>query len=234
MPCSRSFRHPCNEKPSVVADIGLRLQEGLQELKLEQQLAPTREAITRTLSAGQSNFFKAVEGVRGRWGLRTASSSSTSIDSLSSTPPVEISKADAQAGVDVIAEVVPLPPSTPSRQSTLESGTVPTEKTLTAFAGWGAGIGSLLSSAGGRFTIPMMGKPVEAEFATSTSALRSTTVPSPPASPNTPRADGFKAFKLIAQPPPARKVVEGYTNPHPSYVHEEDMYPSEEPAGVAL
>ncbi|KAJ7222306.1 hypothetical protein GGX14DRAFT_663200 [Mycena pura] len=33
-------RHPCNEKPSVVADIGLRLQEGLQDLKLEQQLAP--------------------------------------------------------------------------------------------------------------------------------------------------------------------------------------------------
>ncbi|THG93871.1 hypothetical protein EW026_g7478 [Hermanssonia centrifuga] len=49
------------ERPSVVADIGLRLSEGIQELKLDQQLAPTREAISRTLTAGSTNFFKAVE-----------------------------------------------------------------------------------------------------------------------------------------------------------------------------
>ncbi|TCD68511.1 late secretory pathway protein avl9 [Steccherinum ochraceum] len=67
-------RHPCNERPSVVADISLRLTEGIQDLKLEQQLAPTREAISRTLSAGSTNFFKAVEGVRGRWLQRAPSS----------------------------------------------------------------------------------------------------------------------------------------------------------------
>ena len=66
---SRRHRHPCSEKPSVVSDIGLRLSEGIQDLKLEQQLAPTREAISRTLAAGSTNFFNAVAGVRGPRGL---------------------------------------------------------------------------------------------------------------------------------------------------------------------
>lgn len=58
-------RHPCEERPNIVSDIGLRLQEGLTDLHLEQQLAPTREAITNAFSAGSTNFFKAVDGVRG-------------------------------------------------------------------------------------------------------------------------------------------------------------------------
>ncbi|KDR83014.1 hypothetical protein GALMADRAFT_238770 [Galerina marginata CBS 339.88] len=101
-------RHPCNEKPSVVADIGLRLQEGIQDLKLEQQLAPAREAVARTLTVGSTSFFKAVEGVRGRWAQRSASNLSVSPapsihngnddaaskSSRASTPPVEVSRAD--------------------------------------------------------------------------------------------------------------------------------------------
>ncbi|CAL1705853.1 unnamed protein product [Somion occarium] len=39
-------RHPCGEHPFVVADIGLHLSEGIQELKIDQQLAPAREAVT--------------------------------------------------------------------------------------------------------------------------------------------------------------------------------------------
>ncbi|TEB20652.1 hypothetical protein FA13DRAFT_1742740 [Coprinellus micaceus] len=102
-------RHPCNEKPSVVADIGLRLQEGIQELKLDQQLAPAREAVARTLATGSTNFFKAVEGVRGRWAQRQANGSSPSNEpgarslgleaeksSRASTPPVEVSKSDIE------------------------------------------------------------------------------------------------------------------------------------------
>jgi dipeptidyl aminopeptidase/acylaminoacyl peptidase len=82
----------------VVSDIGLRLQEGIQELKLEQQLAPAREAVARTLTVGSSNFFKAVEGVKGRW-IQRAPSLDDNIDSQNklprtSTPPVEVSKAD--------------------------------------------------------------------------------------------------------------------------------------------
>ena len=105
-----AYRHPCNEKPSVVADIGLRLQEGIQELKLEQQLAPAREAVARTLATGSTNFFKAVEGVRGRWAQRQANGSSpppnepgarrldseAEKSSRASTPPVEVSKSDVE------------------------------------------------------------------------------------------------------------------------------------------
>ncbi|KAH9949772.1 transport protein Avl9-domain-containing protein [Amylocystis lapponica] len=88
-------RHPCNAKPSVVSDIGLRLSEGIQELKLDQQLAPTRDAISRTFSA-------AVEGVRGRWMQRASSSSGTSPPVSESSPSrsssiVEVSKADAMS-----------------------------------------------------------------------------------------------------------------------------------------
>ncbi|GBE83012.1 predicted protein [Sparassis crispa] len=96
-------RHPCSDKPSVVADLGLRLSEGIQELKIEQQLAPTREAISRTFTA-------AVEGVRGRW-LPRNPSSSTSVSAATASSPsatstntststsssiVEVSKTDAQ------------------------------------------------------------------------------------------------------------------------------------------
>ncbi len=74
---SQRHRHPCSEKPSVVSDIGLRLSEGIQDLKLDQQLAPTREAISRTLTAGSTNFFNAVAGVRERWMQRSVSSESS-------------------------------------------------------------------------------------------------------------------------------------------------------------
>ncbi|KAG2009735.1 hypothetical protein CC2G_012633 [Coprinopsis cinerea AmutBmut pab1-1] len=100
-------RHPCNEKPSVVADLGLRFQEGIQDLKLEQSLAPAREAVARTFATGSTNLLKAVEGVRGRWAAQRSPSSSSSVPAASSTgtslngsrastPPVEVSKSDVE------------------------------------------------------------------------------------------------------------------------------------------
>ncbi|PPR06316.1 hypothetical protein CVT24_001028 [Panaeolus cyanescens] len=80
-------RHPCTERPSVVADIGLRLQEGIQELKLEQQLAPAREAVARTFTVGSTSFFKAVENVKGRWGRSVSSSGSGSAAESNSASP---------------------------------------------------------------------------------------------------------------------------------------------------
>ncbi|KAF9013167.1 transport protein Avl9-domain-containing protein [Cyathus striatus] len=143
-------RHPCNEKPSVVSDIGLRLQEGIQELKLEQQLAPAREAVSRTIAAGSTNFFKAVEGVRGRWAQRQSSSSMTaptlgtvsedgagSKTSRASTPPVEVSKADLEGHTAVPAT------STESVASPIKP----------ALSSWGSGIGSFLSSKAPRFSL---------------------------------------------------------------------------------
>ncbi|KAJ7701454.1 transport protein Avl9-domain-containing protein [Mycena rosella] len=147
-------RHPCNEKPSVVADIGLRLQEGIQDLKLEQQLAPAREAVARTLTAGSTNFFKAVEGVRGRWSVQRESAS---LDKRASTP-VEVTKAD------VADAPLPLPPSTPSsarplllaRHSTIDTPPPP-PPARPALSSWGAGIGSFLSNRASMFTIPTLG-----------------------------------------------------------------------------
>ena len=73
----------------------LPLQEGIQEPKLEQQLAPAREAVARTLTVGSSNFFKAVGG---RWGHHTPpyddGVNTRNKMPRTSTPPVEVSKAD--------------------------------------------------------------------------------------------------------------------------------------------
>ncbi|KZT27431.1 hypothetical protein NEOLEDRAFT_1060681 [Neolentinus lepideus HHB14362 ss-1] len=140
-------RHPCNEKPSVVADIGLRLSEGIQELKLEQQLAPAREL----LSAGSTNFFKAVEGMRGRWAQRSASSSSiNTINTATSSSTVEVAK--------------PLPETPPELTRTLSQpqspspgGQRPISQTATdaktALGNIGAGIGSFFASRAGRFSM---------------------------------------------------------------------------------
>ncbi|KAF8133682.1 transport protein Avl9-domain-containing protein [Boletus edulis] len=156
-------RHPCNEKPSVVSDIGLRLSEGIQDLKLEQQLAPTREAISRTLTAGSANFFKAVEGVRERWQQRTVSS--PSMQDVTSGPygaPVEITKSEASlpaAMTDSAKSGVNI-----SRQTSRESAAsvLPSQRpismaqaasdTKAALSSFGVGIQSLWSSRASRFS----------------------------------------------------------------------------------
>ncbi|KAJ7432406.1 transport protein Avl9-domain-containing protein [Mycena latifolia] len=156
-------RHPCNEKPSVVADIGLRLQEGIQDLKLEQQLAPAREAVARTLTAGSTNFFKAVEGMRERWTAQRDSVSSDGSAKRASTP-VEVTKADVK---DAPPPPTPGTPSTArplllARHSTIE--TPPPPAARPALSSWGAGIGSFLSNRASRFTIPTLGRRESAEM----------------------------------------------------------------------
>ncbi|KAL0961458.1 hypothetical protein HGRIS_006403 [Hohenbuehelia grisea] len=156
-------RHPCNEKPTVVSDLGLRLQEGIQDLKLDQQLAPAREAVTRTFAAGSTNFFKAVEGVRGRWQRSNSSSTSLEQGSRSSTP-VEISKTDA------IEELTESPPGTArpvdvSKRSSAESNasagtsasanantiTSPGGTMRPALSAWGSSIGGFFSARAPKF-----------------------------------------------------------------------------------
>ncbi|KAJ6611394.1 transport protein Avl9-domain-containing protein [Mycena sp. CBHHK59/15] len=138
-------RHPCNEKPSVVADIGLRLQEGLQDLKLEQQLAPAREAVARTLTVGSTNFFKAVEGVRGRWNAQRDSVSSFSDDgskkgSRASTP-IEVTKEDVADAPPPTARPLLL-----ARHSTIDPAPTAPPARTTLVSSWGSGLGSFLSA----------------------------------------------------------------------------------------
>lgn len=157
-------RHPCNEKPSVVSDIGLRLSEGIQDLRLEQQLAPTREAISRTLTVGSANFFKAVEGVRERWQQRTVSA--PSIQDMTSSPygaPVEITKSEASISIATTDSTKPginISRQT-SRESVASALSPPrpvsmaqaASDTKAALSSLGAGIQSLWSNRASRFPL---------------------------------------------------------------------------------
>lgn len=148
----------------MVSDIGLRLSEGIQDLRLEQQLAPTREAISRTLTAGSANFFKAVEGVRERWQQRTSSSPSMQ-DVTSSTygSPIEVTRSEAslptatpdstKPGVHISRQI--------SRESAASALSPPrpvsmaqaASDTKAALNSLGAGIQSLWSNRAARFSL---------------------------------------------------------------------------------
>ncbi|KAH9924315.1 transport protein Avl9-domain-containing protein [Epithele typhae] len=151
-------RHPCGEKPTVVSDIGLRLSEGIQELKLDQQLAPTREAISRTLAAGSTNFFNAVAGVRERWGQRQPSTDS--VPTTSSYPASQLMPMRVDTNHSHAAHLEPKSPggtySTPNTPTT-HKGLRPLsivgaqslqqpEPPKTTLGGWGANIGSFFSA----------------------------------------------------------------------------------------
>lgn len=147
-----------------MSDIGLRLSEGIQDLRLEQQLAPTREAISRTLTVGSANFFKAVEGVRERWQQRTVSS--PSMQDMASSPygaPVEITKSEASLPTAMLDSTKP--GVNISRQTSRESAASalsPTRPvgmaqaasdTKAALSSLGAGIQSLWSNRASRFSL---------------------------------------------------------------------------------
>ncbi|KAF7364855.1 UDENN domain-containing protein [Mycena venus] len=151
-------RHPCTDKPSVVADIGLRLQEGLQDLKLEQQLAPAREAIAQA----STSFFKTIEGAAANSEAAAAKRAST---------PVEVAKK-----ADVEDKHASVPPNTArplllARHSTIDTpapagasgpasaasaSSAPATPARPALSSWGAGIGSFLSKS--KFSLPTLGR----------------------------------------------------------------------------
>ncbi|KAF7794173.1 hypothetical protein EIP86_005304 [Pleurotus ostreatoroseus] len=157
-------RHPCSERPSVVADISLRLSEGIQDLKLDQQLAPAREAVSRTITAGSTSFFKAVEGVRDRWMQRTSSVPESSISASSSL--VDVSKSDAastrsgRASIVSSPETSPQPPASKIRPLSLvgsrsldsspQPPPVPAPAARSSLSSWGAGISSFFAQRSSR------------------------------------------------------------------------------------
>lgn len=160
-------------------DIGLRLQEGLQELHIQEQLAPTREAISRTIASSSTSFFKAVEGVRGRWSQRSASSLSVNGDSTSTiaTTPVEITHSDADLAASNVSKLRPLSTASLASQSSqppslgpglrplaLSAAQTATE-TKAALSTWGSNLGSFISQRATRLTVP------RTTSATSTTAL---------------------------------------------------------------
>ncbi|KAJ3758399.1 transport protein Avl9-domain-containing protein [Lentinula raphanica] len=169
-------RHPCNEKVSVVADLGLRLSEGLQELKLDQQLAPAREAVSRTFTAGSLSFFKAVEGVRDRWQRSTpntpntpstavpATANSTAtlkqeVDTPISEEPELVNRHDVEGSVpnSASSSASSLRSSLSKHTSVDSTATRSTSSSGTSsparLTSWGSGISSFMSNRVGRFSL---------------------------------------------------------------------------------
>jgi len=144
-------RHPCNERPSAISDITLRLSEGIQELKLEQQLAPTKEAISRTLTAGSANFFKAVEGVKGRFAQRSASIHS--VGSSSTSSGTVISRSEVLDG-SALTESPTLPAA--AAPSGVETTAIQAKERL---SGWGASVGSFFASRAARLPFSSVSAP---------------------------------------------------------------------------
>jgi hypothetical protein len=234
-------RHPCNEKPSVVSDIGLRLSEGIQDLKLEQQLAPTREAISRTLTAGSTNFFKAVEGVRERWQQRTVSSPSMQdMTSSSYGAPVEITKSEASLPATVTDPTKPgvnISRQT-SRESAASALSAPrpvsmaqaASDTKAALNSLGAGIQSLWSNRASRFSL-------------SRASIASIVSNDSVSSPTLAQQQGNSLSPAQTSPPKSRPtvdtVVEGQEQEHfvvtgPSDERASHETASGEPMGTAL
>jgi len=89
-------------QPSAVTDIGLQLSETIRDLKIDQQLAPTREAISSALSTGSTKLLKAVDGIKGRWPAQRSSSSlpfgpNSSTSTGNATPVTEASKNEIES-----------------------------------------------------------------------------------------------------------------------------------------
>lgn len=156
-----------------MADLGLRLSEGIQELKLDQQLAPAREAVVRTLASGSTTFFKAVEGVRDRWAqqrqLSTSSSTISAASDARSSMPIEVSKSDlhghtespkpASRSLSLLASFTSAINATSgqdaAKRESSTSGTAASLNDVSTAASatvannvptWGSGIGSFFSS----------------------------------------------------------------------------------------
>ena len=74
-----SAKHPCEGKTSVIEDVGLQLTAGLHDLRLNENLAPTREAIGKgltagsaALSAGGANLYRFMDSARNDLGRQLA------------------------------------------------------------------------------------------------------------------------------------------------------------------
>lgn len=144
---------------SVVGDIGLRFQEGVQDLKIGQQLAPTREAISKTFSTGSTNFFRAVEGVKGRLIARTPSTGPATPPESGRGTPVDSGKDSDTISVKSVTSTKSTPAilqtSPPAQQTDSPplSGSVLAQRATGTLSVWGSGIGSFISNRASRFSL---------------------------------------------------------------------------------
>ena len=164
---SRPCRHPCDSKPSVISDFGLRISEGIHELNLEKNLGSTKDAISSAINAGSLSLFKAVEGVRNEVSARLAaprsstspSASTSPTPPASSLPPIDrrssaISLAPPQqigGGLRPLSLGLGLRRTSSTMSTTDPSSSTPTladtaQAARTAITTWGTGIGTFISN----------------------------------------------------------------------------------------
>lgn len=97
--------HPTPDT-NAVSDIGLRLKEGMQELHLEKNLGPTRDALSSAFTAGSTSFFRAFDNVRTGISTQLASlpsTTSTGGASASAEPfPGGVSSSQPKSPADAI------------------------------------------------------------------------------------------------------------------------------------
>lgn len=143
-------RHPCIDKPSAVTDIGLQITESFRDLRLDQQLAPTREAISNAFAAGSANVLKTVDGLKGRWNARRTLSSPRSQNFEEGTAEIPTASTPPLASPPLSEPSTPTPQEKSSRPTSL---TAAANEARTTIGSWGTGIGSFFSQRAARFSL---------------------------------------------------------------------------------
>lgn len=149
----------------MVGDIGLRLQEGITDLKIDQQLAPARETLSNALAVGSTGFFRAVEGVKGGINRLTAQRKE-SLPGSNAGVPGAAADLDGAAPASAAAPVAAAPTdsklrplslmstrSAVSTTSTTSSSAMDATAVRSSIASWSGGIGSFISSKASRFSV---------------------------------------------------------------------------------
>ncbi|GAA95821.1 hypothetical protein E5Q_02478 [Mixia osmundae IAM 14324] len=109
-------KHPCEGQARFVDDVGLRLVEGVHDLKLEENLAPAREAISKGISTGAESIWRVYSNIRNdlsrRQEERRVKAEPTELKPVVAPPATTIPEA-VKAVTTPVAESTDLPPPPP-------------------------------------------------------------------------------------------------------------------------
>ncbi|CAE6518577.1 unnamed protein product [Rhizoctonia solani] len=141
-------KHPCAGQVTLASDLGLRLSEGLNDLKLEENLGPTRDRISNAISVGSAGFFKAVEGLRSdvtsrMAAQRAAAAAAEGADSHSTSAGIGAGKPGAPPATPMSPPTKPVD-ATPAPAP--EPAPAPTPAPASAGGGWGSFFASKAAS----------------------------------------------------------------------------------------
>lgn len=154
----------------MVGDIGLRLQEGITDLKIDQQLAPARETLSNAIAVGSTGFFRAVEGVKGGINRFTAqrkeslSGPSSGVSGAAAAPdgvsPASVATSSAPTSppssesklrpLSLVSTRSAVSATSTTSSSAVDAGATPTRPSI---ASWGSGFGNFISSKAPRFSV---------------------------------------------------------------------------------